>query len=280
MSGPGGRLRGKVVLVTGAARGIGLATAQAAHAEGATVWLSDVRVTEAEDAALALGAGARSVALDVRDDAAWSSAMREVLARDAGLHGLVNNAGITGFETDFPAPGQQDPEHVSLETWRAVLAVNLEGVVLGCAHALRAMRGRGDGGGSIVNVGSRSGVVGVPGACAYAASKAAVAHHTRSVALYSAEAGLGVRCNCVQPSAIRTSMWDAVLGEAGSPGREAREAEAVADCPLRRFGTPAEVAGLIVHLLSDEAGYTTGAVFNVDGGTLAGQASPPSPGAR
>jgi len=271
VSEPGrGRLAGKVVLVTGSARGIGLATAQAANAEGATVWLSDLRHELGTAAAAALGARVRYIPLDVRDDAQWSSAIPHVLDKDGRLDGLVNNAGITGFEPD-PPPGAQDPEAVTLETWRRVLAVNLEGVMLGCAHGIRAMRAHG---GSIVNIGSRSGMIAVPHACAYAASKAAVAHHTRSVAIYCAEESLQIRCNCVQPASVRTPMWDPVLGDPGDPDRAAREAEMVQDCPLRRFADASEIAPLIVHLLADESSYTTGAIFNVDGGSLAGQVAP------
>jgi NAD(P)-dependent dehydrogenase (short-subunit alcohol dehydrogenase family) len=145
---------------------------------------------------------------------------------------------------------------------------NLDGVFLGCKHGIRAMRRQG--GGAIVNLSSRSGVVGIPGAAAYASSKAAVRHHTKTVALYCAGQGLAIRCNAILPAAILTPMWDPLLGS--GPGRAARMAAFVADTPLRRFGTPAEVAAVAVLLASDEAGYVTGAEFHVDGGVLAGSA--------
>jgi NAD(P)-dependent dehydrogenase (short-subunit alcohol dehydrogenase family) len=116
-------------------------------------------------------------------------------------------------------------------------------------------------------------VVGIPGAAAYASSKAAVRNHTRTVALYCAEQGLRIRCNVIQPAAILTPMWDPVLGE--GPDREARMAEFVRGTPLGRFGTPEEVAAVAVHLAADESAYTTGAEFTVDGGMLAGTAVPP-----
>jgi NAD(P)-dependent dehydrogenase (short-subunit alcohol dehydrogenase family) len=159
-----------------------------------------------------------------------------------------------------------------------VLATNLDGTFLGCRYAIRAMRRKAPpaaGAGSIVNVSSRSGLVGVPLAAAYAASKAAVRNHTKSVALYCAQQGLRVRCNSVHPAAIMTPMWDAMLG--GGPGRAAREAAFVRDTPLRRFGTPEEVAHAVVYLASDESAYTTGAELVLDGGLLAGSAA--SPGA-
>lgn len=107
-----------------------------------------------------------------------------------------------------------------------------------------------------MNISSRSGLVGIPLAAAYAASKAAVRNHTKSVALYCAQQGLAIRCNSVHPAAIMTPMWDAMLG--GGPGRADREAAFVRDTPLWRFGTPAEVAHAVVYLASDESAYTTG----------------------
>jgi len=262
-----GRLGGKRAVVTGAARGIGLAIAEAFVGAGARVLLTDVLEDEGRAAAAALGDGASFCALDVRDESAWERGMGHALETLGGLDILVNNAGVTGFEGGAAA---HDPEHATLEGWRAVLATNLDGVFLGCKHGLRAMRRSGVRAGSIVNIGSRSGSVGTPGASAYAASKAAVRNHTRSVALYCAEQGLPVRCNAIEPAAILTPLWEPMLGE--GPEREARMAACVADCPLGRFGTTEEVASLAVHLASDESAYTTGAGFTVDGGMLAGTA--------
>ena len=133
------------------------------------------------------------------------------------------------------------------------------------------MKARGEG--SIINISSRSGVVGVPMAAAYASSKAAVRNHTKSVALYCAGRGWRIRCNSIHPGAILTPMWDAVLGH--DPGRPDRMAALVADTPLRRFGRPEEVAALAVMLASDEATYITGAELPIDGGLLAGSAASP-----
>jgi NAD(P)-dependent dehydrogenase (short-subunit alcohol dehydrogenase family) len=183
---------------------------------------------------------------------------------------VVNNAGITGLEEDGPP---QNPEAVELATWRAVLATNLDGVMLGCKHAIRAMRPAGRG--AIVNIASRSGMVGIPGAVAYAASKAAVLNHTRSVALYCAGQGMTIRCNAVVPAAILTPMWEPLLGEGAE--REQRMRALVADTPLGRFGTPEEVAAAVLYLASDESGYTTGGELVLDGGLLAGAAATPKP---
>ena len=267
------RLQGKVALVTGAARGIGAAIARAFVAEGATVVLVDLLDTEGRAVAASLGAAARYEHLDVRRAEDWEHVMGVVRERFGRLDVLVNNAGITGFEE---GPVAHDPEHATLEAWHAVLATNLDGVFLGCQQAIRAMRrnpGPAAGTGSIVNISSRSGLVGIPLAAAYAASKAAVRNHTKSVALYCAQQGLRIRCNSVHPAAIMTPMWDAMLGE--GPGRAEREAAIVRDTPLRRFGTTAEVAHAVVYLASDESAYTTGAELVLDGGLLAGSAAAP-----
>lgn len=265
-----GRLRGKTALVTGAARGIGEATAAALVREGARVLVTDVRDAEGQAVAARLGADAAYRRLDVREETEWEAATAEVLARWGRLDVLVNNAGVTGFEEGIVP---HDPEHASLADWHAVHRVNLDGVFLGCKHGIRAMRRHGAG--SIVNVSSRSGLVGIPGAAAYASSKAAVRNHTKSVALYCAEQGLAIRCNSVHPAAILTPMWEPMLGE--GPEREARMREFVKDTPLRRFGTADEVAMTVVFLASDEAAYMTGAELNLDGGILAGSAAQPSP---
>jgi NAD(P)-dependent dehydrogenase (short-subunit alcohol dehydrogenase family) len=149
---------------------------------------------------------------------------------------------------------------------------NLDGTFLGCRAALRAMRRTGTG--SIINVSSRSGVVGIPGAAAYASSKAAIRNHTKTVALYAASQGWQVRCNSLHPAAVLTPMWEPMLGD--GPEREARLREFTADTPLRRFGTVEEVAAVAVLLASDEATYITGAEFTIDGGILAGAAAAPT----
>jgi 3(or 17)beta-hydroxysteroid dehydrogenase len=149
--------------------------------------------------------------------------------------------------------------------------VNLDGTFLGCRYAIGAMRAKGAG--SIINISSRSGMIGIPAAAAYAASKAAIRNHSKTVALYCAQQGLGVRCNSIHPAAIRTPMWDPMLGD--GPDRSERAAALVADTPLRRFGEPEEVAALAVLLASDEARYMTGTELTIDGGILAGSAASP-----
>ncbi len=261
-----GRLAGKVALVTGAARGIGEAIVRAFATEGALAVASDLDVAGVERLADELGVGA--VRLDVREPADWTRAMDDLLATEGRLDVLVNNAGITGFEHGAVP---QDPEHASLEAWHAVLRTNLDGVFLGCRAAIRAMRPQGTG--SIVNVASRAGNVGIPGAAAYAASKAAVRNHTKTVALWCAEQGLQIRCNSIHPAAVLTPMWEPLFGD--GPDRAERMAAFVATTPLQRWGRPEEVAALAVLLASDEVTYMTGAELHLDGGLLAGAEAAP-----
>ena len=261
------RLDGKVALVTGASRGIGAGIARAFAAEGARVWVTDIIEEEGRAVAAELGPGHRFEKLDVGAEEDWAVVERLVDA-EGRLDILVNNAGITGLEA---ASGRHDPEHASLEGWHRVHRVNLDGTFLGCRAAIRAMRQQGKG--SIINISSRSGLVGIPGAAAYASSKAAIRNHSKSVALWCAQEGLKIRCNSVHPAAIWTQMWEAMLGT--GLDREAKMAAIVRDTPLKRFGTVEEVAALVVFLASDEAPYITGSEFDIDGGLLAGSTASP-----
>jgi 3(or 17)beta-hydroxysteroid dehydrogenase len=256
------RLQNKLCVVTGAARGIGAAIAEAFLSEGARVVLTDIDSETLAATAARLGTPAET--LDVSREEDWAAFARRWPEIDV----LVNNAGVTGFEE---GPRPHDPLNASLEDWRRVVAVNLDGCFLGCRYALGAMRSKGAG--SIINISSRSGLVGIPAAAAYAASKAAIRNHTKTVALYAAERGWAIRCNSIHPAAVLTPMWEPMLGQ--GPDREARMAAFVADTPMRRFGRPEEVAALAVLLASDEAAYMTGAELTIDGGLLAGSAAAP-----
>ncbi len=256
------RLKNKIALVTGAARGIGAAIAKAFADEGADVIVTDI--LDAQGQAHADQIGAAYHRLDVARSEDW----RAVLSAHPKLDILVNNAGITGFESGEPI---HDPEHVSLDAWHQVHAVNLDGTLLGCQTAIKAMKSTGQG--SIINIASRSGLVGIPGAAAYASSKAAIINHSRSVALYCAQNGWAIRCNAIAPAAILTPIWEPMIGD--GPDREDRMAALVADTPMKRFGTPEEVAAIAVLLASDEAAYMTGETLTLDGGLLAGSAASP-----
>ena len=261
-----GRLDGRVALVTGAAQGIGRAIAECFHAEGAFVLLSDINDHLGREATERLGDRAAYHSLDVSLEEDWEQVAAEIDRTHGRLDVLVNNAAITGLLE----PGLQDPEHVDLASWRKVHAVNLDGVALGCKYAIRLMRHRG---GAIVNISSRSGIVGIPGAAAYASSKAGVRNHTKSVALYCAARGYGIRCNSVHPGSILTPMWDPILGQGAD--REARIEALGREVPLGRMGRPDDVAQAVLYLASDASAYVTGIELHVDGGILAGAAAAP-----
>lgn len=256
------RLTGKTCVVTGAARGIGRAIAAGLHNEGGIVILTDIDVAAGTVAAAEIGC--RFERLDVAEEGDWTRLAELVPEVDV----MVNNAGITGFEQ---GPVAHDPERTSLSDWRNVHRVNLDGTFLGCRYAIGAMKQRGRG--SIINISSRSGLVGIPLAAAYASSKAAIRNHTKTVALYCAQQGWRIRCNSIHPGAILTRIWEPMLGTGFD--REAKMEALVADTPLKRFGLPEEVAAIAVMLASDEAAYMTGAELTIDGGLLAGSSAAP-----
>lgn len=274
MAGTEPRLASKVAIVTGAARGIGRACAEALAHHGARVLVTDLDGQGARAVAASIGDSARGRVLDVREESHWAAAVAETTDAFGGLDVLVNNAGITGF---MPPAGPQDPEHATLESWRAVHATNLEGVFLGCRHAIGAMKPPAGRGGSIINISSRSGQVGIARAAAYASSKAGVRNHSKSVALYCAEMGYGIRCNSIHPGAILTPMWEPMLGQTPEQ-RSAAMAAITAEIPLGRMGMPVDVAMMVVYLASEESSYLTGAELVIDGGILAGSSATPRAG--
>lgn len=256
------KLQNKSALITGGARGIGAAIARLFAQAGAQVIIADV---DAENGVrLAAELPGEFFYLDVSSEKDWDL----LAAAHPVMDIVVNNAGITGFED---SPGPHDPEHATLAEWHRVHAVNLDGTFLGCRYAIKAMRAKGTG--SIINMSSRSGLVGIPGAAAYASSKAAIRNHSKSVALYCAGQGLKIRCNSIHPAAILTPMWEAMIGD--GPDRDARMVAMVADTPLKRFGTVEEVAAIALLLASDDASYMTGSEIHLDGGLLAGSAASP-----
>jgi 3(or 17)beta-hydroxysteroid dehydrogenase len=260
------KLHNKTALVTGGAQGIGEAIARAFAREGATVVIADIAVISGQKVADDIGGS--FFELDVASESDWAKFSEAQPTIDI----VVNNAGITGFEdTATSGPVAHDPEHASFAEWHRVHAVNLDGTFLGCRYAIQAMRARKAG--SIINMSSRSGLVGIPGAAAYASSKAAIRNHTKSVALYCAQQGLNIRCNSIHPAAILTPMWDALIGD--GPDRQSKMAAMVADTPMKRFGTVEEVAAIALLLASDDAAYMTGSEVHIDGGLLAGSAASP-----
>jgi NAD(P)-dependent dehydrogenase (short-subunit alcohol dehydrogenase family) len=239
------RLEDRIVLVTGAAGTLGRAIATAIETEGGTALRSDLAGRPGQDHVL-----------DVTSEADWSRVVAEIEARHGRLDGLVNNAGIVLLG---------DVEATSLADWRRVMAVNAEGVFLGCKHAMPLLTR--SAAPSIVNLSSVSGLVGGANLAAYNASKGAVRLLTKSVALSGARKLPKVRCNSVHPAFVEGDMVDAIASSARDPAR-ARERMA-ADIPLGRLARPGEIAEAVVWLLSDASAFTTGAEIVLDGGLVA-----------
>ena len=252
-----GRVDGKVALVTGAASGLGKAAAAMLVREGARVALTDRNEAGVREVAASLGEAARAWALDVTKEADWERVVDEVVATFGRLDVVVNNAGI-GISKDI--------ESLSLEEWRLVHAVNLDGVFLGCKHAIRGMRKSGAKG-SIINISSVAGLVGVDTLPAYCSSKGGVRLLTKSVALHCARKGYGIRCNSVHPTFIETPMVDDLASLRGDMAAgKARLAQMI---PLGRIGEPDDIAYAVLYLASDESKLMTGSELVVDGGTTA-----------
>jgi NAD(P)-dependent dehydrogenase (short-subunit alcohol dehydrogenase family) len=255
------RVEDKVVLISGGASGIGAATARLVVAEGGKAVLADR--DEAKGRALAgeLGKSAIFVPLDVTDEAAWQKAVVTTVETFGGLHGLLNAAGV-GVRNSI--------EDCTLEDYRRVNDINSMGTFLGCKHAIPAMaeaiKAQG-GGGSIVNISSVLGLRGASYAMAYCASKGAVRSLTKNVALHCAQMKYGIRCNSVHPGYIDTPMIAPRLAGTidNMSGRQWLETLH----PLGRLGRAEEVASMILFLLSDESGFSTGSEFVCDGGLTA-----------
>lgn len=262
------RLQNKIALITGAAGGIGKSIALKFLQEGATVIISDLNDEKGKQAAEELGQNTHYVHLDVSKENEWMDTTDFIKDKFGRLDILVNNAGIIGFERDW---GPQDPENASLESWKIIHAVNSDSVFLGCKYAIKIMKE--NCAGSIVNMSSRSGIVGVPDTAAYASSKASVRNHTKSVALYCAKSGYNIRCNSLHPASILTPMWEMMLGEGEK--REVNLKNKCANIPMGHMGTPEDVACGALFLASDESKFMTGSELVIDGGTLAGTLSSP-----
>jgi len=246
-----GRVAGKVVLLTGGAMGLGRAAAKALLAEGARVIITDVNAEAG--AATADEIGCEFLAQDVTDWARWQAIIAEVEASHGRLDVLVNNAAITVFGSVMD---------ISPEDFRRCYTVDVDSIFMGCKAAIPLMAK--SGGGSIVNFSSAAGNKPSPDLAAYNSAKAAVAMLTKSIALWCAREGNGIRVNSVQPGTILTPNVESVIQ--GTPDPEATRAAFSVAQPIGRMGEVDDIAHLVVYLASDESKFATGAPFIVDGG--------------
>ncbi len=254
-----GRTEGKIAMVTGAASGIGKACAQRLAEQGALVRILDRNAADGVQVAEVLGPRVSFTELDVQDEDAWREAIAAVVSEHGGLDVLVNVAGI------FMRGPEHNPETTTLADWRAVHAVNMEGVFLGCKHAIPAMRD--SGGGSIVNISSVAGLRASAHAAAYGASKGGVRQFSKSVAHHCARRGYGIRCNSVHPGSIETPMGQHAMRGVAATLEEGRERYRKG-IPLKAIGEPDDIAYAVLYLASDEAKYVTGQELVVDGGVM------------
>lgn len=228
-------MKGRIALVTGGASGIGAATVALLEARGATVVVADL-----------------STGLDVTDEAAVDSLVDGIVAEHGRLDLAANVAGTSGAYAEVADS--------TTDGWRRTMAVNLDGVYFCLRAELRAMRAAG--GGSVVNVASSAGRMGVPGLAAYSASKHGVIGLTKTAALE--EARRGIRVNAVLPGGVRTPMLQAFAG-----GDDAVLEQMGRQAPMRRLGEPQEIAAAVLWLLGDASAFVTGSCLSADGGVAA-----------
>lgn len=252
-----GRLEGKITLVTGAGnpRGLGAATAQRFAEEGAFVYLTDLDENGAQDVAQAIrtaGGKAEAHAHDVTSEASWDAVFAVIEAGHGRLDVLVNNAGIAVLKP---------LDQLTAADWEKQNKVNLDSVFYGTQRAVALMRRIGQGG-SIINLSSIGGLVGVPACAAYGAAKGGVRIFSKVVAMECA--AQGIRCNSVHPGMIETAMQDVARRDNPEGFKQI-----VAGIPMQRMGTALDIANMNLFLASDEANYITGGEFTVDGGVTA-----------
>lgn len=255
-----GRVAGKTALISGAATGLGQSMAACLAAEGARVAVADIDTARGDDVVAeiqAAGGEAMFISLDVTDEDAWGAAVAAVESVCGRLDVLVNNAGIAIAES---------VDKMSLKDWRAVMAVNIDGVFLGTKHAVAAMRRAG--GGSIINISSILGLTGEEKLSAYCASKGAVRLFTKAVALECGRDGSGIRVNSIHPGYIHTAMMEAdCIRDYGDV--QTGLAEFGKLHPIGHVGKPEDIAAGVLYLASDESKFVTGSELVIDGGYTA-----------
>jgi NAD(P)-dependent dehydrogenase (short-subunit alcohol dehydrogenase family) len=264
------KLKGKIAMVTGGARGIGGDIARAFAKAGAAVMITDVLTVEGRSTAESIrkaGGVASFLEQNVTDEAAWESVVRATIKEFGGFDTLINNAGIeeTGPLAEF-----------EVEAFKRLFDVNVTGVFLGMKHAMRAMRpgGAAGKGGSILNLSSLAALRAEPCFGAYGATKSAVERLTKVGAVEAGKLGWGVRVNCLYPGIIETAMQDKLQNDLVNlgffPSIEAVQQNVISRTPLGRVGTVADVTEAALYLSSDAASFVTGVGLSVDGGLALG----------
>ena len=257
-----GRVAGKLALITGAAQGLGAASATMLAREGARVLCTDLNETGAAATAAAINAEfgadmAFSCKLDVADPDHWKAAVETARDKLGGLSVLLNNAGV-GVRGNI--------ETCTYDEWRRGFAINVDSVFLGCQTAIPLLKDNQPG--SIINISSIAGLIASDTMPGYNASKAAVWMLSKSVALYCAKMGWDIRSNSIHPTFIDTPILD---GMAANTGREKSVImeKLARQIPLKRIGVPDDVANGVLYLASDESRFMTGAELKLDGGISA-----------
>ena len=244
------RVEGKVIIVTGAASGLGLADSKSLIAEGATVIMTDIDAEKGRPLANELGGIFFNQ--DVSDESTWSELMKFVENKFGRLDGLVNNAGIAPIASI---------EEATTQSWREVMNIHLDGTFWGCQSAIKLMKI--NGGGSIVNMSSTAALIGLGSYVAYSAAKGGIRSMSKSIAIHCRQNKLNIRCNSVHPGYIETEMIGGLLAN-----REAMS-NRLAITPLGIFATAHDVALSVLYLASDESRYVTGSELVIDGGITA-----------
>jgi len=255
------RLADKVALITGGAAGLGREIVKCFLKEGARVIVTDINTKLGSQ--LAESTGCEFICQDVTNEDEWLVIIKIIESRYGKLDILINNAGIEGPMSKATS----SPETTSLQDWKRVQSVNVEGVFIGCRAAIPAMRR--SGGGSIINISSIAALLPTPEHVAYGVSKAAVRHLTTSIAMHCATDGSKIRCNSIHPGTILTPMLERVIieksQERGIPDKQMLT-ELKAEIPQGEFQLPEDIAAAALFLASDESKHITGLKMVVDGG--------------
>ena len=256
------RVQDKVALITGGGSGLGEASAVLLAREGARVVIADIDEAAARRVQRRIkseGGQAMALQMDVCQEADWLRVMTSIKRRFQGLHITLNSAGTNR--------GYSDPRETELKDWKAVMAVNLDGVFLGTKHSMRLMAESTPVNGSIINISSIMGLIGHPGIAAYNASKGGVRLYTKSVALSCAEKGLKIRVNSIHPGFIDTPLLRKSMARLGDAELAQKTYDALQ--PVGHLGQPLDIAYGVLYLASDESRFMTGAELVIDGGYTA-----------